>query len=73
MNLVKTKSYELAVYEKGDIDADKLAVVLPGRLESKDYAHIRSHVDTLATLGFHAIAFDPPGPGRVLARLKITP
>ena len=61
MSLIKTKSYELATYERGDLNAAKLAIVLPGRLESKDYVHIRSHVDTLATLGFHAVAFDPPG------------
>lgn len=61
MPLVKTKSYELATYETGDPDVARCAIVLPGRLESKDYAHIKSHTDTLAALGFHAIAFDPPG------------
>jgi len=61
MRLVTTKSYKLAVYEKGDPHAALCAIVLPGRLESKDYTHITSHVDTLAGLGFHAIAFDPPG------------
>lgn len=61
MPLVTTASYQLAVYESGHPNAANCAIVLPGRLESKDYAHIRSHVDTLAELGFHAIAFDPPG------------
>jgi pimeloyl-ACP methyl ester carboxylesterase len=61
MSFVKTKSYELATYESGDPDATKCAIVLPGRLESKDYVHIKDHVDTLAGLGFRAISFDPPG------------
>jgi pimeloyl-ACP methyl ester carboxylesterase len=61
MPFIKTKSYNLAVYERGNPDATKCAIVLPGRLESKDYIHIQSHVDLLATLGFHALAFDPPG------------
>ena len=61
MSLIQTKSYRLAVYEKGDVNAAKLAVVLPGRLETKDYAHIRSHVDALSESGFYTIAFDPPG------------
>lgn len=56
-----TKSYKLAIYEKGASDATKLAIVLPGRLETKDYVHIKSHVDALSKLGFRAIAFDPPG------------
>lgn len=61
MTLITTRSYELAVSERGDPNAAMHALVLPGRLESKDYTHIQSHVDALAALGFHAIAFDPPG------------
>lgn len=61
MPLVKTKSYELATYESGDANAALCAIVLPGRLESKDYIHIKSHTDALAVLGFHAVTFDPPG------------
>jgi hypothetical protein len=34
---------------------------LPGKLDTKDYAHMRSHVDYLATQGFLALSFDPPG------------
>lgn len=61
MPLITTKSYKLAVYEKGDPNSAICAIVLPGRLESKNYTHIESHMETLATLGFHAVAFDPPG------------
>ncbi len=61
MQLIKTKSFTLATYSKGDTDAKKLALVLPGKLDTKDYAHMRSHVDFLASLGFFALSFDPPG------------
>jgi pimeloyl-ACP methyl ester carboxylesterase len=59
--MIKTKSFELATFEKGSPDCQKLALVLPGKLDTKDYAHMRSHVDLLAGLGFYAVSFDPPG------------
>jgi pimeloyl-ACP methyl ester carboxylesterase len=59
--LVKTKSFEVAVYAKGDPASAKLAMVIPGRLDSKDYLHNTSLVDYLATRDFYAISFDPPG------------
>jgi len=59
--LIRTKSFEIAVYAKGDIDSDKLALVLPGKLDTKDYLHMHSHVDCLARNGFYALSFDPPG------------
>lgn len=61
MNLLKTKSFELAIYAQGDEHASKLAIVIPGRLDTKDYVHIKSHVDYLAGKGFYALSFDPPG------------
>jgi len=61
MDLIKTKSFELAVYAKGSPDSPKLALVLPGRLDSKDYADMHGHVEYLAGRGYHAITFDPPG------------
>ena len=61
MTLIVTKSFQLAVYMKGNQSADKLALVLPGRLDTKDYAHMRSHVDFLASQGYLALSFDPPG------------
>ena len=61
MTLVKTKSFQLATYSKGHSSSDKLALVLPGKLDTKDYAHMRSHVDYLADKGFFALSFDPPG------------
>jgi pimeloyl-ACP methyl ester carboxylesterase len=61
MNMIKTKSFPLAVYAQGNTSAEKLAVVLPGKLDTKDYPHMRGHVDHLASLGFYALSFDPPG------------
>ena len=39
MTLVKTKSFELAIYKKGDQNSPKLAIIIPGRLDTKDYSH----------------------------------
>ncbi len=61
MKLVQTKSFSLATYSKGDQKADKLILVLPGRLDTKDYPHMRSHVDHFAQQGYLAVSFDPPG------------
>lgn len=61
MNLIKTKSFELATYVRGNLDSDKFALVLPGKLDTKDYPHMKSHVEFLAEQGFHALSFDPPG------------
>ncbi len=61
MNTVKTKSYELAVYARGDEKSSKLALILPGRLDSKDYIHNTSLVDLMADRGYYALSFDPPG------------
>lgn len=61
MGIVKTKSFGLAVNESGDGKARKLAIVLPGKLDTKDYSHMRSHVEYLAGRGYLAVSFDPPG------------
>lgn len=61
MNTIKTKSFELAVYARGDESSPKLAVVIPGRLDTKDYVHCISHVDYLSSKGYFALSFDVPG------------
>lgn len=61
MSIIKTKSFELAVYAKGNPASSKLAVVIPGRLDTKDYFHNTSLVDHLADQGYFALSFDPPG------------
>lgn len=60
-DIIKTKSFELAVLARGDQNAKGLALLLPGRLDTKDYACFPSHADYLAELDFYAVAFDPPG------------
>ncbi len=61
MSIVRTKTFELAVYAKGDEDAAKLALILPGRLDTKDYKHMTDIVDRMAAEGYYAVSFDPPG------------
>jgi len=59
--IIKTKSFEIATYMKGAQNSPKIALILPGKLDSKDYAHLRNHVDMLASKGYLALSFDPPG------------
>ncbi len=61
MNVIKTKSFELATFLKGGKNSSKLAVLIPGRLDIKDYVNFVSHAQYLAGRGFFVIAFDPPG------------
>ena len=61
MKKITTPHFTLAVYQQGNEHAERLALVLPGRLDTKDYPHMKSHVDFLATQGFLALSFDPPG------------
>ena len=61
MKLIKTKSFELAVITKRDKKSNRLAIALPGRLDTKDYACFPRHLEYLANKGFFAISFDPPG------------
>ncbi|MDO8537965.1 MAG: alpha/beta fold hydrolase [archaeon] len=61
MQIIKTKSFELAVYMQGNVNVKKLALLLPGRLDTKDYPHMRSHVDFLASKDYLSLSFDPPG------------
>lgn len=58
---IQTHSFGLSTYEQGNPFAEKLALVLPGKLDSKDYEHIKAHTDALAAIGYYAVSFDPPG------------
>lgn len=59
--LIKTKNFELSIISKGDSNSKKLALVLPGRLDTKDYWCFSSHLELLTSKGFYAVAVDPPG------------
>ncbi len=61
MTIIQTKTFQLAANIKGDNRAPKLALILPGRLDTKDYAHMTSLVDFFASRGYLAVSFDPPG------------
>jgi len=61
MKIIKTKSFELATISKGDENSSKIALLLPGQLDTKDYAHMVSHIEFLAEKGYYAVSFDPPG------------
>lgn len=61
MSLIKTKNFEIAIYSKGNSHAKKFALVVPGKLDSKDYADMMGHVNYLADREYFALSFDPPG------------
>lgn len=61
MSEIDLPSFKLAIYAKGDPAASELALVLPGRCDTKDYAHMHAHVEYLAAKGYFALSFDPPG------------
>lgn len=58
---IKTTSFRLAAIIRGDKNSKKLAILIPGRLDTKDYANFISHAELLAEHGFLSLAFDPPG------------
>ncbi len=49
------------MYKQGSDNAKKLAIITPGRLDTKDYVHNTSLVKYLSEKGFLAVSFDPPG------------
>ncbi len=59
--MIKTNSFELAVVTAGNPSSERLMLCLPGRLDTKDYAHIKSHMNFFADKGFFTVSFDPPG------------
>lgn len=59
--MIQTHNFHLAVYAQGNETAEKVAIVLPGFLDSKNHSHMKSHVEYLATKGFYALSFDPLG------------
>jgi dienelactone hydrolase len=61
MNTIETNNFRLAVNMAGDEKADKLALILPGRLDTKDYVHMTDLVEKMANEGYLAVSFDPPG------------
>ncbi len=61
MELIKTKTFKLATFSRGDKSSKRVAILLPGRLDSKDYINFDQHAKYLANKDFFIVAFDPPG------------
>jgi len=61
VEIINTKSFKLATISRGNKNANKIVVALPGRLDTKDYVNFASHLEFLAGKGFYAVAFGPPG------------
>lgn len=59
--IIKTDNFQLAINSNGNPNSEKLAICIPGRLDTKNYANFTSHLEYLGSQGFYAIAFDPPG------------
>lgn len=50
-----------AVIQRPDEETNKLAILCPGFLDSKDYAHLRMLADDLVEQGYTSVRFDPTG------------
>ena len=61
MDIIKTNFFELATFSRGNKNSGRLAILIPGRLDTKDYVNFTSHAEYLSSRGFLAVAFDPPG------------
>ncbi len=58
---IQTSKFQISAYVRGDESAEKVAIIMPGFLDTKDYAHVRSHVEFLGDRGYYAIGIDMPG------------
>ncbi len=50
-----------AVLHRPETESDKLAVLCPGFLDTKDYAHLVALADLLCAQGYAVVRFDPTG------------
>lgn len=60
MKIVQTKSFQIAINEYGNSTSDCVAILMPGRLDTKDYINFVKHGEFLAKNGYMAISIDPP-------------
>lgn len=51
--------YDIAVYAQWDSNANKIAILCPGKLDTWSYAHMRSHTKFFWELWRYALSFDP--------------
>lgn len=59
--LTKTDKHIAAVIHYPGNDSNRLAILCPGNLDSKDYDHLVKLAEALAKIGYTAIRFDPLG------------
>src|SRR3989338_5134444 len=50
-----------AIVTSPETKTDRLAILCPGYLDSKDYAHLVELAKTLVTKGYTTVRFDPTG------------
>ncbi len=58
--IIKVAGFDISVCIKWDVNAVKLAIIIPWKLDTKDYKHIQSHQDFLSKKGFLTVSFDWP-------------
>ena len=58
---IKTKKNIAAAIHYPEIETDKLAVLCPGNLDTKDYNHLIKLAETLSKEGYTTVRFDPLG------------
>lgn len=58
---IPSGKFELSAVIKDSSGSKKLAVLLPGFLDSKDYAHMVGLEQDLSKIGFTTVRFDPTG------------
>lgn len=61
MQMIKTKSFSIAANIFGEENAKKVALLLPGRLDTKDYINFTIHSEIFVKKGFLTVVIDPPG------------
>jgi pimeloyl-ACP methyl ester carboxylesterase len=60
MQILETQNFTIAANISGNANASKIAILMPGRLDTKDYANFVSHADYLSRSDFLVVAIDPP-------------
>lgn len=61
MHIIQLKSFKIATITRGNPDSGRVAILLPGRLDTKDYINFPKHMEFLASQGFYTVSFDYPG------------
>lgn len=59
--IVRSTPKDLSVWMQSDKNPDKLAILLPGFMDSGDYPHLQDLSVRLSQAGYVCVRFDPPG------------